>query len=247
MNDQEKFQLQLSRRTFLGRTASGMGSLALASMLNPALLSAAENANPANQKWHGVVNPLHFKQRCKRIIYLYMAGGPSHLETFDYKPKLAEMNGKPMPESITKGQPIAQLQGQQLKCFAPQHPFAKYGKSQQEICTIFPNIGKRGRRHLHHPLDAHRRDQSRPGPYVHEHRHDDLRPAVDGIVAALWPGQRRRRSARLRRDDLHRQVRPAAADRGPHVAQRLSAEQVSGRASSVRRATRCCISATRRA
>ena len=47
-----------------------------------------------------------------------------------------------MPESITKGQPIAQLQGQQLKCFAPQYPFAKYGKSQQEICTIFPNIGK---------------------------------------------------------------------------------------------------------
>ena len=71
-----------------------------------------------------------------------MAGGPSHLETFDYKPKLAEMSGKPMPESITKGQPIAQLQGQQLKCFAPQHPFAKYGKSQQEICTIFPHIGK---------------------------------------------------------------------------------------------------------
>ena len=129
-------------------------------------------------------------QRCKRVIYLYMAGGPSHLETLDYKPKLAEMNGQPMPESITKGQPIAQLQGQQLKCFAPQHPFAKYGKSQQEICTIFPQHRQAGRRDLHHPLDAYRRDQSRPGPHVHEHRHDDLRPAVDGLVAAVWPGQR---------------------------------------------------------
>ena len=48
-----------------------------------------------------------------------MAGGPSHLETFDYKPKLAEMHGQPMPESFTKGQPIAQLQGQKLNCFAP--------------------------------------------------------------------------------------------------------------------------------
>ena len=49
--------------------------------------------------------------RAKRVICLYMAGGPSHLETFDYKPKLAEMHGQPMPESFTKGQPIAQLQG----------------------------------------------------------------------------------------------------------------------------------------
>jgi hypothetical protein len=146
MNDLEQARLQLSRRTFLGRTASGMGSLALASLLNPGLLAAAEsgvaNGNPANEKWRGVVQPLHFKPRCKRIIYLYMAGGPSHLETFDYKPKLAQLHGQPMPDSITKGQPIAQLQGKQLNCFAPQFPFAKYGRSQQEICTIFPHIGK---------------------------------------------------------------------------------------------------------
>jgi hypothetical protein len=70
-----------------------------------------------------------------------MAGGPSHLETLDYKPKLAEMHGQPMPESLTKGQPIAQLQGKQLKCFAPQHPFQKFGDSGQEICTLFPHVG----------------------------------------------------------------------------------------------------------
>jgi hypothetical protein len=70
-----------------------------------------------------------------------MAGGPSHLETFDHKPKLAEMHGKPMPESFTRGQPIAQLQGQKLNCFGPQHPFKKFGKSGQEICEIFPNLG----------------------------------------------------------------------------------------------------------
>jgi hypothetical protein len=93
------------------------------------------------ERWPGVVRPLHFPAKAKRVIWLYMAGGPSHLETFDYRPKLAEMSGKPMPESFTKGQPIAQLQGQQLKCLAPQHPFACYGESGQEICTLFPHLG----------------------------------------------------------------------------------------------------------
>ena len=68
-----------------------------------------------------------------------MAGGPSHLETLDYKPKLAEMHGQPMPESYTKGQPIAQLQGAKLTCFAPQHPFVKCGKNGQEIKGVPPH------------------------------------------------------------------------------------------------------------
>ena len=71
-----------------------------------------------------------------------MAGGPSHLETLDYKPKLAEMHGKPMPASFTKGQPIAQLQGKELKCFAPQHPFRQFGESGQSICSLFPHFGQ---------------------------------------------------------------------------------------------------------
>jgi hypothetical protein len=89
-----------------------------------------------------VVNPLHHAAKAKRVIWLYMAGGPSHLETFDYKPKLAELSGKPMPESITKGQPIAQLQGARLTCMAPQHKFRRYGKSGQEFAELFPNLGE---------------------------------------------------------------------------------------------------------
>src|SRR5580658_6552154 len=65
----------------------------------------------------------------KRVTWLYMAGGASHLETFDYKPRLAAMNGQPMPESYTVGQPIAQLQGQRLVCLGPQHAFRKCGQS----------------------------------------------------------------------------------------------------------------------
>ena len=74
-----------------------------------------------------------------------MAGGPSHLETFDYKPKLEELDGKAMPKSFTEGQQIAQLQGQSnnLKVLGPQHQFAKYGKSGQEISAVLPNIANK--------------------------------------------------------------------------------------------------------
>jgi hypothetical protein len=142
--DLNKLIRRQQRRTFLGQATRGVGSLALASLLNPSLLRAAEALTPApgkKDRWHGVVQPLHFPARAKRVIYLTMAGGPSHLETFDYKPKLAEMNGKPMPESFTRGQPIAQLQGQKLHCLAPQHTFRQFGKSGQEMSSLFGHLG----------------------------------------------------------------------------------------------------------
>jgi hypothetical protein len=136
MNPQQLLRLH-QRRAFLGQAARGLGAVALSSLLNPHLLAAAE------QQSKGVVQPLHFPAKAKRVIFLCMAGGPSHLETFDYKPKLAAMHGKPMPESFTKGQPIAQLQGaKQLKCFGPQYAFKKFGKSGQEMCELFPLLGQ---------------------------------------------------------------------------------------------------------
>ena len=141
MDPLEEYRLRLTRRSFLGQGARGIGTLALASLINPKSSFAGDKVAAGTEKWRGIVNPLHFPAKAKRVINLYMAGGPSHLETFDYKPKLAELTGKPMPESFTKGQPIAQLQGQSLKCLGPQHPFQKYGKSQQEISTLMPAIG----------------------------------------------------------------------------------------------------------
>jgi len=130
---------RIHRRTFLGRGVTGIGSLALASLLDPGLLKSAET-NRKSDRWTGSIHPLHFAPKAKRIIYLYMAGGPSHLETFDYKPTLARMQGQPMPGSFTRGMPIAQLQGQKLVCLAPQHPFQRCGRSGQEISTIFPRL-----------------------------------------------------------------------------------------------------------
>lgn len=116
----------LARRTFLKR--AGVGSVALASMLNESTSLASEG--------------VHHPPRIKRVIHLCMAGGPSHLETFDYKPELARLDGQPMPESLTKGQPIAQLQNQALRVMGPQHAFAKHGKSGLEISSVLPHLSK---------------------------------------------------------------------------------------------------------
>src|SRR5207245_4874651 len=133
------FAQHINRRTFLGRGAAGLGMVALNSLINPRLLAAAQAVNMTSK---GVVNPLDFPPKAKRVIFLYQAGGPSHLETFDYKPKLAELNGQSMPESFTRGQPIAQLQGQELKCLRPLFKFARHGESGQEISEILPHIGQ---------------------------------------------------------------------------------------------------------
>jgi hypothetical protein len=130
---------QMTRRTFLGRTSAGVGTMALATLATPSTVGAA--GAKKQDRWPGAVQPLHLPQKAKRVIYLTMAGGPSHLETFDPKPKLQEMHGQPMPESMTKGKQIAQLQGKPLTCFGPQHPFKSFGKNGTEICELFPQIG----------------------------------------------------------------------------------------------------------
>src|SRR6188474_3146657 len=129
----------LSRRAFLGHSAQGIGALALTSLLNPALLRTSSAAT--QEKWRGFLAQPHTPPKIKRVIWLTMAGGPSHLETFDYKPQLAQMHGQPMPESFTKGKQIAQLQGQKLLCFGPQHGFRPFGKNQTQVCELFPHIG----------------------------------------------------------------------------------------------------------
>jgi Protein of unknown function (DUF1501) len=135
-----KLATAIHRRAFLGRSSSmGIGSLALASLLDGNLLNGGE-AVRHSEGWPGVVRPLHFAPKAKRVIYLYMAGGPSHLETFDPKPALARMHGQPMPESFTRGMPIAQLQGHKLVCLAPQHAFRTCGASGQQISTILPHL-----------------------------------------------------------------------------------------------------------
>ena len=136
MNPAEHERLKITRRQFLGQATTGIGSLALASLLNRSAWAEPEHES-TTRPWEGILKRLHVPPRAKRVIHLYMAGGPSHLETFDYKPKLAEMHGQPMPESYTKGQPIAQLQGKELKCMGPHadQPAIPAGLLRRRTCT----------------------------------------------------------------------------------------------------------------
>lgn len=133
---------RVSRRQFLGHVSLGIGAMALGNLMAPrsAAAASANAAASVTNPLQGAVDPLHFAPKAKRVIFLCMAGGPSHLETFDYKPRLAEMDGKPMPESFTKGQPIAQLQGKELKCLGPIKGFKRHGKSGMLISDYLPNI-----------------------------------------------------------------------------------------------------------
>ena len=122
----------IHRRSFLQRSSLGVGAAALQSML----LKDSFGSNP------GVSGLPDLPFKAKRVIFLCMAGGPSHLETFDYKPKLDELHGKPMPESFTKGQPIAQLRGQQLKVQGHMTKFNRHGESGQLISDYLPWTAK---------------------------------------------------------------------------------------------------------
>jgi hypothetical protein len=130
-----------TRRAFLGRSALGLGAVAL-SLLEANAGRGAAPPSRGRQASGGLPGLPHFRPRAKRVIFLYMSGGPSHLETFDHKPKLAAMDGQPMPGSFTKGQPIAQLQGQSLRCLGPRFKFARHGQSGQEISEILPWTAK---------------------------------------------------------------------------------------------------------
>ena len=126
----------IKRRTFLSRMGIGMGAAALSLMLGEERSALAGSV--AATGYQGLPGIPNWAAKAKRVIFLCMAGGPSHLETFDYKPKLAEIHNQPMPASYTKGQPVAQLQGHELRALAPLFKFGRYGQSGQTISEILP-------------------------------------------------------------------------------------------------------------
>jgi hypothetical protein len=130
--------LSVNRRTFLSQSAYGLGALALAMLENKGLGKQTDVHRPPG--WHGVLKEANFPIKAKRVIFLCMAGGPSHLETFDWKPELKKLDGQPFPESFTKGQQLAQLQNAVLKARGSVTNFQRYGQAGIEISDYFPNI-----------------------------------------------------------------------------------------------------------
>jgi len=131
------------RRAFLRRTGVGLGAAALQSLLlgERGLAQAPTNllTKASDDVRGGLPGLPHHPPRAKRVIFLCMAGGPSHLETFDYKPQLDQLDGQPMPASFTAGQPIAQLRGQTLKVQGHLAKFKKYGQSGQWVSDYLPH------------------------------------------------------------------------------------------------------------
>ena len=130
-----------SRRTFLTRSTTGIGTVALASLLHDGRIFGE---TPPALKTEGALPALHFAPKAKRVIYLFQSGGPSHLDLFDPKPKLTEMTGKELPMSIRNGQRITGMtSGQaQFLCVGPAHKFVKVGKNGTELSETLPHLAK---------------------------------------------------------------------------------------------------------
>ena len=128
--------LAMTRRHFFGTTAAGIGGAALASLLQPNLF-----AGTATGALEGLP---HFAPKAKRVIYLHQSGAPSQIETFDYKPKLNQMQGTELPPSIRQGQRITGMTSGQssLPVARSLFPFQQYGKSGAWISDLLPHHGK---------------------------------------------------------------------------------------------------------
>ena len=128
----EKLKL-ITRRHFFGGAGFGIGTLALASLLDEKLLAAANASNVMAAK-----KP-HFPAQAKSVIFLFMAGGPSQLDLFDYKPKLTQHNGQPVPEEVIKGERFAFIKGTPNLLGTP-YKFSRHGKSGGEVSNLLPHL-----------------------------------------------------------------------------------------------------------
>ena len=123
--------LSLSRRTFLGQAGNGLGALALGSLLNNPALAARKDLP-------------HHKPTAKRVIYLFMSGGPSHIDLFDYKPVMKEHHGKELPSSVRGNQRLTGMTAgqKQFPFCGPLKEFAQHGKSGTWVSEFLPHTAK---------------------------------------------------------------------------------------------------------
>src|SRR5437773_3571228 len=139
---QSEIEKTLTRRSFLTRSTTGLGIIALGALLRRDFFGAKAAMAPA-LKPKGALPSLHFAPKAKRVIYLFQSGAPSHIDLFDPKPKLTQMTGDELPPSVRMGQRITGMTAGQkaLLCVGPAYPFKRYGKSGVELSELMPNIG----------------------------------------------------------------------------------------------------------
>ncbi len=143
MNPLTANALHVTRREFFGRTATGIGAAALAGLLQRDGLAADGLAAPA-ARVGGLPELPHFAPRAKHVIYLFQNGAPTHVDLFDWKPKLKEMHGQPLPEEYIGGRRFSSMTGnpQGKLMLAPVEPFAQHGQSGAWVSNFLPHTAK---------------------------------------------------------------------------------------------------------
>ena len=134
--DQNLPLLDSTRRHFFGQCGVGLGAVALGSLLaedGQAIARTPDLRDPLEPR------APHFMARAKRVIFLFMAGGPSQLELFDYKPKLQELNGQVIPASYTKNKRFAFIKGD-AKLLGTRRKFSRHGESGAELSDLLPHL-----------------------------------------------------------------------------------------------------------
>jgi hypothetical protein len=139
MNPLLENRLHVTRREFFGRSACGLGTAALAMLLGEDGLAAS--LPPSSKRFGGLPGLPHFAPKAKRVIYLFMNGAPTHVELFDYKPKLKEMHGKPMPEDYFAGKRFSTMTGNPKGkvVLGSIEPFEQRGKSGAWVSNLLPH------------------------------------------------------------------------------------------------------------
>src|SRR3954469_17944266 len=138
-------RLLLTRRPLLGRSAAGLGSIALASLLAPRAFAAGPPAAPALPSATGGLPGLpHFAPKAKRVIYLFQSGGPSQMDLFDYKPDLAARFDQDLPDSVRMGQRLTGMtSGQSRFPIAPSlFKFARHGDAGTWVSELLPHTAR---------------------------------------------------------------------------------------------------------
>lgn len=146
MDPQREHQLLLTRRHFLGLNTAGIGTLALASLLGGELHAEGTPAPDArsDRPFPPLAGLPHFPPKAKRVIYLFQSGGPSQMDLFDYKPRLLELRGTDLPDSVRKGQRLTGMTSTQSSF--PVVPslfrFKQYGQSGAWVSELLPYTAK---------------------------------------------------------------------------------------------------------
>ena len=135
--------LKLARRDFLISSTRGLGALALASLLKAdGLLAASHPKNPASAPHDPLApRPPHFAPKARQCIFIYMEGGTSQIDLFDPKPKLNELDGQKLPESLTQNVRFAFIQKDSARIVGSPHRFRRYGKCGMELSEMLPHLG----------------------------------------------------------------------------------------------------------